>query len=89
MPSDHSGDTYVARFTRMDHPLVQVGATPDVYWMGPPRSEWVETANDRAGHRLLLGSLPEGVGICYGDNNLGGFEVVTRRRPWYAVGDQT
>src|SRR5713101_6675383 len=29
------------------------------------------------------------VGICCGDNNLGGFEVVTRRRPWYAVGDQT
>ena len=29
------------------------------------------------------------VGICFGDNNLGGFEVATRRRPWYAVGDET
>src|ERR1700722_20359861 len=41
-------------------------------------------------HGLLprgLDTLPWWVGICCGGNNLGGFKVVTRRRPWYAVGD--
>lgn len=50
MPSDQSGDTYLAMCTRSDHPMVLEGVTSDGFWIGPARTEWVEAANDRASH---------------------------------------
>ena len=41
------------------------------------------------GQRGFLLACSTRVGICCGDNNLDGFEVVRGRRPWYALGGQT